>query len=55
MIEKIVSGGQTGADQGGLEAAEELGIPTGGWAPAGYYTEQGKHKTLPNRSTEGGK
>ena len=29
----IVSGGQTGADQGGLEAAKEAGIRTGGWAP----------------------
>ena len=25
---KIISGGQTGADQGGLKAAKELGIPT---------------------------
>lgn len=38
---RIVSGGQTGADQGGLFAAEDLGIPTGGWAPKGYRTERG--------------
>lgn len=41
MIEKLISGGQTGADQGGLEAAEVLGIPTGGWAPKGWRTENG--------------
>lgn len=39
MIEKIISGGQTGADQGGWEAAELLGIPTGGWMPKGFRTE----------------
>ena len=30
---KIVSGGQTGADRGGLLAAMDLGIDWGGWAP----------------------
>ena len=35
-VEKIVSGGQTGADQGGLEAAVQLRIPTGGWIPKGF-------------------
>lgn len=38
---KIVSGGQTGADQGGLEAGKQLGIPTGGWMPRGFLTELG--------------
>ena len=33
MIEKIISGGQTGADQGALDIAIELGIPHGGWIP----------------------
>lgn len=37
----IVSGGQTGADQGGLLAAKKLGIPTGGYAPPGFLTEDG--------------
>jgi hypothetical protein len=41
MITKIISGGQTGADQGGLLAGEKLGIPTGGIAPKGYRTESG--------------
>jgi len=41
MIKKIVSGGQTGADQGALDAAIELGIPHGGWIPKGRKTENG--------------
>lgn len=41
MIVKIISGGQTGADRGGLEAGKELGILTGGTAPKGYRTENG--------------
>lgn len=33
MLEKIISGGQTGADFAGLVAAVSCGIPTGGTAP----------------------
>ena len=44
MIKKIISGGQTGADQAGLDVAIELGIPHGGWIPKGRKTENG---TLP--------
>ena len=36
---KIISGGQTGADMGGLLAAKDLGIRTGGWMPKGWLTE----------------
>ncbi|CAA9372807.1 hypothetical protein AVDCRST_MAG94-4295 [uncultured Leptolyngbya sp.] len=36
MIEKLISGGQTGADRAGLEAAKALGIPTGGIAPKSF-------------------
>lgn len=43
---KIISGGQTGADQGGLEGGEELGLETGGWAPYGWRTEDGPQKSL---------
>ncbi|WP_020413184.1 YpsA SLOG family protein [Microbulbifer variabilis] len=38
---KIISGGQTGADVGGLIGAKRVGIPTGGCAPLGYLTEEG--------------
>jgi hypothetical protein len=41
MLKKIVSGGQTGADQAGLKAAQAAGIETGGWAPKGWTTEKG--------------
>lgn len=46
LVEKIISGGQTGADRGGLEAARTLGIPTGGTAPRGYLTETGPDESL---------
>ena len=46
MIQKIISGGQTGADQGGLQAARELGISTGGFAPRGWLTEDGPMRAL---------
>ena len=39
MIKKIISGGQTGADQAGLDAAIKLDIPHGGWIPKGRLTE----------------
>lgn len=38
---KIVSGGQTGADRGALDAALQLGLPHGGWCPAGRKSEDG--------------
>ena len=41
IIEKIVSGGQTGADQAALDVAIKLGIPHGGWVPKGRRTEAG--------------
>jgi putative molybdenum carrier protein len=37
----IVSGGQTGADRGGLDAALELGVPHHGWCPRGRRAEDG--------------
>ena len=46
MLIKVISGGQTGADQAGLAAAKKFSIPTGGFAPKGYQTSQGKNRTL---------
>jgi len=37
----IISGGQTGADQGALHAAMTLGLKTGGVVPKGWRTERG--------------
>ena len=41
-LRKIVSGGQTGADQGALSACVQAGFPYGGWIPKGRRTEKGK-------------
>jgi hypothetical protein len=41
-VQRIISGGQTGADRGGLTAAINLGIPHGGWCPKGRRAEDGK-------------
>lgn len=40
---KIISGGQTGADRAGLEAAKEYGLETGGWMPKGFIAQDGVH------------
>lgn len=39
---KIVSGGQTGTDRAGLDAAMEAGIPVGGYCPKGRLAEDGR-------------
>lgn len=44
MLKKIISGGQTSADQAALDAAIKLGIAHGGWMPKCRTTETG---TLP--------
>ena len=41
MLKKIISGGQTGADRGALDAARELGFAYGGFLPARRKTEAG--------------
>ena len=40
-ISKIVSGGQTGVDQGALQACQWIDFPYGGWVPKGRLTEAG--------------
>ena len=46
LVEKIISGGQTGADIGGLIVGRKLGVETGGTAPRGFRTENGSNKNL---------
>ncbi len=46
MIKKIISGGQTGADQAALDVALDFNIPHGGWISRGRKTEKGR---LPGR------
>ncbi len=49
-IKRIISGGQTGADQAALRAARRLGLQTGGYAPRSYETLDGP---APQLSTYG--
>ncbi len=41
LLEKIVSGGQSGVDRAALDAALASGFPCGGWAPKGRQAEDG--------------
>jgi Circularly permutated YpsA SLOG family len=43
MIERVISGGQIGADIAGLRAAKALGIETGGYMPLGWKAKDGAH------------
>ena len=45
----IISGGQTGADIGGLVGAERCAIATGGCTPRDYKTENGPQPLLATR------
>lgn len=45
-FQKIVSGGQTGADRAALDWAIEQGVLHGGWCPKGRRAEDGR---LPDR------
>jgi Circularly permutated YpsA SLOG family len=46
MLEKIISGGQSGSDEGGLRAAKRFGIATGGMTPKDFRTENGPNSDL---------
>ncbi|MFH0919854.1 MAG: putative molybdenum carrier protein [Fibrobacterota bacterium] len=41
-VEKIISGGQTGADRAALDTAIRLNIPHGGYCPKGRVAEDGR-------------
>ena len=45
-LKMVISGGQTGADEAGLEAAFQAGIETGGIAPKTYRTVDGSNYDL---------
>ena len=40
-LEKLISGGQTGADRAALDVAIRHGFPHGGWCPKGRKAEDG--------------
>ena len=48
MLKKVITGGQTGADQGAIDAAIKMGISNGGWIPKGRIKENGP---LPDKYT----
>lgn len=41
MINKVISGGQTGADISAVIVAKKYGLETGGWMPKGFITQAG--------------
>jgi hypothetical protein len=41
LIQKIISGGQSGVDRAALEVALDLGLECGGWVPKGRRAEDG--------------
>jgi len=41
LVDKVISGGQSGVDRGALDAARWLGIEHGGWCPRGRRSEDG--------------
>ncbi len=41
MLEKIITGGQTGVDRAALDAAMACGFSVGGWCPRGRRAEDG--------------
>jgi hypothetical protein len=41
MPDKIISGGQTGAEQAGWRAARAFDVGCGGWMPNGFLTDDG--------------
>ncbi|HSS66535.1 MAG TPA: putative molybdenum carrier protein [Gammaproteobacteria bacterium] len=46
MIDRVVSGGQTGVDRAALDAAIHAGLDCGGWCPRGRRAEDG---AIPHR------
>jgi hypothetical protein len=43
MLRKIVSAGESGANQAGWRVARAFGLVTGGWMPKGFLTASGPH------------
>src|SRR5688500_13351187 len=49
LLERVISGGQTGADRGALIAAGAAGVRTGGWMPRGFRAHDGEHPEFAGR------
>lgn len=48
MLSRVISGGQTGADEAGLIAAKLYGLDTGGFMPDGFKTRLGDRPEFKN-------
>lgn len=46
LVNKVISGGQTGVDQAALDVAIQCGVEHGGWCPRGRLCEAG---TIPGK------
>ena len=54
MLQRVVSGGQTGVDRAALDAATAVGLASGGWCPRGRRAEDGPIPSrYPLRETPG--
>lgn len=49
ILQRVISGGQTGADRAALVAAKSAGIETGGWMPKGFRAHDGDHPEFAER------
>jgi len=49
VLAKVISGGQTGADEAGVFVAKEFEISTGGTMPAGFLTQDGPRPDFATR------
>jgi hypothetical protein len=49
VVQLIISGGQTGADQAAWRAAIATGLKTSGWMPKGFLTEDGPRPEFAER------
>lgn len=55
LIDRVISGGQTGVDRAALDAARDQGLDCGGWCPKGRRSEDGPIPTrYPLKETESG-
>lgn len=57
-LQRVISGGQTGADLGALEAAKEVGVETGGWTVpilTPLHNDKAYGLTLINQTGGGGR
>ncbi len=55
LLERVISGGQTGADRAALDAGLEAGFAVGGYCPAGRRAEDGPiPRRYPLRELAGG-